>query len=192
VYLRVIAAAHAALAHQDRVLQSPLAARAHPAPGSPTPSGTTPPTLSPPPPQRPPCRPRFRFDVHPSGTQVGADTSVFRVPPERRRRTPRSPVRSRSRGVPALHPREWLERLHVTAHASGSRPRDAPHAPRRRNGRRRGSRHDLSSARASPRASTAPRPRRERRSIFSVGTRCVPPGAPARYRPKTNRQRDIG
>ena len=76
--------------------------------------------------------------------------------------TPRSPVRSRSRGVPAFRPRERLQPLPATEHASGSRPRDAPHAPCRRNGRRRGPRHDLSSARASPSAPTASSSRRAR------------------------------
>jgi hypothetical protein len=44
---------------------------------------TTAAPTSPPPPHRPPRRPRFRFDVHLPGTQVGADTtdlSVFGVP----------------------------------------------------------------------------------------------------------------
>ena len=59
-----------------RVLQGPVAARAHPAPlARPPPGGghdAAPASPPSPPPDRPPRRPRFRFDVHLPGTQVGA------------------------------------------------------------------------------------------------------------------------
>ena len=61
----------------ERTLRSWLA---HPPVARTTPTPPSPPS---PPPHRPQLRPRFRFDVHLPGTQVGADTtdlSVFGVP----------------------------------------------------------------------------------------------------------------